>query len=227
MILDQFETYQGLMADFASKFIIPIKDAEDKGEDFEPEGYDDFYKVFSGFTDICETIETIELLQVMIEVNPPNSRRISVDLYCKHVVSSYLSEVYILKERLNSYATKISRMYLRSKFALSDTKGVDHLYFKIKKSMESINNTRNTHVHSHRYSDNDLNWLSSLKLVSDHDDKFKVGLRNQYKLVRQKWSQQIFENNRVMITLLQEYFNDIFKVICLDGEIVLPAKRNN
>jgi hypothetical protein len=112
-MIESLESYQGKMAHLAKTFIIPIKEASDRGEDFEPEGYADFFTIFNGFTDICETIETIDMLLILVEQDPPRSKRISIALYFKHIIASYLSEVYILKERLNSYATKTSRMYAK------------------------------------------------------------------------------------------------------------------
>ena len=215
------------MADLAKTFIIPIKEASDRGEDFEPEGYDDFYKIFKGFTDICETIETIEMLLILVELNPPRSKRVSIDLYFKHIIASYFSEVYILKERLNSYATKISRMYAKSNPSLNINKDFDGLYSSIKVSLEGISNTRNLHVHSERHSDKDLNWLSSLKLVSDSDESFEQGLNYQYKSLKRKWKQQISDNNEAMVKLLVSYFDTIFKLISVGGEIILPNKRVN
>ncbi len=226
-MIENLKSYQGSMTDLAKTFIIPIKEASDRGEDFEPDGYDDFYKIFQGFTDICETIETIEMLLILVELNPPRSKRISVDLYFKHIVGSYLNEVYILKERLNSYATKVSRMYAKSNPSLDIKKDFDSLYSSIKDSLEGINNARNSHVHSERHSDHDLNWLSSLKLVSDSDESFKENLHHQYKTLKIKWKKLISDNNGVMVKLLISYFDTIFKLISVDGEIVLPNKRVN
>lgn len=226
-MIESLESYQGKMADLAKTFIIPIKEASDRGEDFEPEGYADFYMIFKGFTDICETIETIDMLLILVELNPPRSKRISIDLYFKHIIASYLSEVYILKERLNSYATKTSRMYAKVDPSLDVKKDFEKLYSSIKDSLEGINNTRNSHVHSERHSDQDLNWLSSLKLVSDSDDSFKENLGYQYKKLKIKWKKQISDNNEVMVKLLTTYFDTIFKLISVDGEILLPNKRVN
>lgn len=226
-MIESIESYQGKMADLAKSFIIPIKEASDRGEDFEPEGYAGFYKIFKGFTDICETIKTIDMLLILVGLNPPRSKRISIDLYFKHLVASYLSEVYILKEQLNSYATKTSRMYAKVDPSLDVKKDFEKLYARTKDSLEGINNTRNLHVHSERHSDQDLNWLSSLKLVSDSDDSFKGSLGYQHKKLKIKWKKQISDNNEAMAKLLRTYFDTIFKLISVNGEIVLPYKRVN
>jgi hypothetical protein len=226
-MIESLESYQGKMADLAKTFIIPIKEASDRGEDFEPEGYADFYKIFNGFTDICETIETIDMLLILVELNPPRSKRISIDLYFKHLVASYLNEVYILKERLNSYATKTSRMYFKGNPSLDVKKDFEKLYSSIKDSLEGINNARNSHVHSERYSDQDLNWLSSLRLVSNSDDSFKETLHNQHKKLKIEWKKQVTDNNKALVKLLKTYFDTIFELISVNGDIVLPNKIVN
>ncbi|WP_299979081.1 hypothetical protein [uncultured Pseudoteredinibacter sp.] len=225
-MIDDLESYQGEMAEFAKTFIVPMKEASDRGEEFEPDGYDDFYKIFKGFTDICETIETIELLLVLVGLNPPRSKRISIDLYFKHIIASYISEIYILKERLNSYATKISRMYSKADPSLDIKADFDDLYSRIKDSLEGINNTRNLHVHSERYSDFDLNWLSSLRLVSEVDDSFELALNCKYKELKAKWKKQVFDNNKAIAKLLTSYFDTIFRLISVDGKIVLPKRKD-
>jgi hypothetical protein len=223
-MIESLKSYQGKMANTVRAFVLKINEVSDKDDECVPDGYDDFRKIFKGFMDICETIETIDMLYILVGINPPRSRLVSVDLYLKHLISSYLSEVYILKERLNSYATKISRMYAKVDPTLDVKDDFEQLYASIKKSLEGINNTRNLHVHSERHSDEDLDWLSSLKLVSDTDNSFKDSFDYQYKKLRIKWKKQISDNNEVMVKLLTNYFDVIFKLISVDGEIVLPNK---
>jgi hypothetical protein len=222
-MIEKLDPYQGKMADLATIFITPKIEASRRGKDYQVEGYDYFNTIFKGFSDICETIETIEMLLVMIEVKPPRSRRISIDLYFKHIVASYLSEVYILKERLNSYATKISRLYNKTISSTGVKKDFDQIYSQIKESLGNINKARNHHVHLQRHSDHDLNWLSSLKLVSERDEYFREGLNSQIKILQHKWKQRVSDNNEALGKLLTRYFDVIFEVITIDDKIVLPV----
>ena len=226
MILDSFTKYQGLMADFAKKYIMPMKDASDQGEEFLPERFEEFYKIFNGFNEILETLETIEMLQSMMKLNPPRGKTISVDLYYKHIISSYISEIYILKERLNAYAKVIARTYFKDGDLNCRLDDLDHLHTKIKESTKSINDTRNNHVHMQRHSDTDLNFLSTLRLVSDQDYCYRDSLKVQTKFVRRNWAEQFSNNNKAMDLLLVDYFEDIFRVICVKDEVLLPINSS-
>ncbi len=223
-MIDCLKSYQGKMANFAKTFMIPRQEALNRGEEFKPEGFSNFEKIFFGFMEICETVETIEMILILVSINPPRSKKISVDLYFKHVISSYLSEVYILKERLNTYATKISRMYKKANLSHGIETNFDALYANIKNQLKDINSKRNDHVHNKRHSDDMLTSLALLKFVSDIDESFREGLNIQYKILKINWKQFMLANNEEMVKLLINYFDIIFEWITVDGDIVLPNR---
>jgi len=151
----------------------PLYEARKKGEEANKGKLSFFQKIFYGFTEISGAMESLKLAHTLISLAPPRSKRIKQDEYLKYHINAYLQEVYILKERLNIYATKLKRVYSKTNRGNLVPAKINPLFEIIKKAFESIVNTRGMHVHSYRYSDKDLDRLSSLFLISQFKDEFQ------------------------------------------------------
>jgi hypothetical protein len=106
-----FEDYQKLMVEWGKRLLEPHMDTIMAGKSFENSQEQLLDTIFHGFIDISDTYEALVLSETLVSVAPPRSKKIEHDKYIKYVVNTYLQDVYILKERLNSYATKIKRIH--------------------------------------------------------------------------------------------------------------------
>lgn len=215
-----YDKYTNLMADWSGEFIRPYIDKKRK----MPEQSRVFLiKLFYGFTEISGTLEALKLSEILVSLAPPRSVRVKRDEYLKYHINSYLQEIYILKERLNSYATQLKRVYSKTDQKEKFNSQVDPVFSLVKTSLKGIIDTRGGHVHSYRYSDEDLNLLSWWTLISNFNKGFTHDA-NGYKWVKRIWKDRIKENNNQIMKLLDIYFECLYEGVTQNGKVVVPSK---
>jgi hypothetical protein len=152
-----YDEFMGLMADFASAYLEPAFRKRKAGESYELPTDSQFSAIFHGFTEITAALDALSLVEVLVGVAPPRTKHIKKDHYLQFLVGAYLQEMYILEQRLTSYAKKISRLYRKP--TLPST--VHRIVYE---PLEGIINTRGAHVHSYRFTDQHLDMVSTLAL---------------------------------------------------------------
>jgi hypothetical protein len=190
-----------------------------------PENPDDhkvFALIFNGFTEISNSFEALKLSEVLISIAPPRSKKIQKSEYLKYLVSMYLQEVYILKERLNTYATRIKRLYVRSKGEAAVAESISAVFERVKNSLEGIITTRGSHVHSFRFTDDELDNLTQMELIYRFNQGYEIDFHLSYVKAKRVWKQRISENNIATGKLLNFYFGIMSEIIGPDGLIVMP-----
>lgn len=160
------------MARWGAEYTAPIIENNQKGTLAEPSKHKTFNTIFYGFSEITDTFEALKLSEVLISLAPPKSKKISNDKYIKYLVSTYLQDVYILKERLNSYATKLKRLYAKAGCDETIYTYIEPIFSFVKDSLDNSVKRRGVHVHANRYSDGDLDNVAQMALISNYDDKF-------------------------------------------------------
>ena len=224
--MNGYAKYEKLMVEWASIKIKPIHRALQNGE--KPPPQDTFFeKTFSGFNEISDTMDAIKLTKVFISLSPPRSRRIQKPAYLKYHVTVHLHEVYILKERLNEYATKIKRAYSKSARGIFVSNLIEPLFDVIRESLEPLVSTRSKHVHSARFNDEVLSQASLLSFVDRFGDSeyFKDASRLSYALAQNEWNKIAQSNIDAITNILDSYFNVLFEAITENGLIETPHPR--
>ena len=181
-----------------------------------------FFKIFLGFVEISDAFEALKLSELLISLAPPRSKKIKKDEYLKYHINAYLQEMYILKGRLRSYATKLRRSYRKAAWKDQFIKVTNPLERVINESLENVISVRGSHVHESRYSDEDLNSLSDLTIISESNEFRIYDLNIQYVLSQEKWKRQIRENNQETKKLLDIYFSTLHQAIAPEGDILVP-----
>ncbi len=222
--LTGYSRYEKLMADFAPVYLKPFYEAELENKDIYPSSKDIEYLLFNGFTEISASLENIKLTLAFISIVPPKSKKINRSDYLKYHIHVYLQEIYILKERLNEYATKIQRKYSKIKKETDLKEFMAPLFKIVKITLGDITNTRSNHVHSERYTDDDLSWLSSTTFLSKFNNKFEIPSQMAYKKTKRKWKTTIENNSKEINNIIDIYFDTIFTIVTKDNEIILPNK---
>jgi len=225
--INGYEKFEKLMADFVPSFIEPI--AKKKLEDYSyfstNKGIE--FIIFNGFNEISNTLNTLRLIEKFIEINPPKEDGINYSNYLTYHVHNYLQEMYILKERLKTYSTKIQRNYSKVIDGDAIIKAVESLMQIILNALSAITGdggARNLHVHSKKFKDDELNWLSSTTLLADFENKFKIQSEVAYETAKSKWCKTIKNNNNELDDLIDMYFNTIYAIISVDNKVVLPKE---
>lgn len=220
--MDNIEKYQMLMADWASKTLMPHVDRIRAGEEADFAESQVFNTIFTGFTEIIDTYEALEFSSQLLSVASPRSKKIAKERYVKFVVNTYLQDVYILKERMNTYATKIKRMHERIGRNNLVSQHIDPLFPQIKSSFKGIVDTRGAHVHAKRFTDENLSEATSLALIATHSPEFEHYYNFSVHKVKIEWKNRIRRNNEQTLKLLNLYFGELICVVADNGEVIAP-----
>jgi hypothetical protein len=213
-----YEKFMGLMADFASAYLEPAIKKRKAGESYELPTDSQFSAVFHGFTEITAALDALSLAEVLVAVAPPRTKQIKKDHYLQFVVGAYLQEMYILEQRLTSYAKKISRLYGRPTLPAM----VHRIVYE---PLEGIINTRGAHVHTYRFTDAHLDMVSTLALFHRLGHKLGDDLDFEYARAQLEWKNRIKVNNHATRKLVDQYCLLLRVAICRSDKIVLPPAR--
>lgn len=211
-----FQRYQETILDFSTEYLEPAWQARKNKTELPASPTDALFStVFYGFTEIVSTIDALKLCQTLIRVAPPRSKAILPDEYFKFLVGAYFQEMYILGQRLDTYAKRMSRLYRKPQI-------LPIVNEHILSPLSGINRTRGAHVHAQRYTDKDLDMLSTYSLLSRHDAEFADHLEDQYWLAQREWGEKVKNNNAAVKILADRYFDLLYPVVTKDGEFFLP-----
>lgn len=213
-----YDQFMKLMADFSSEYLQSAYKKQKKGESPELPTDSNFYAIFNGFTEIREALETLELTELLVGLNPPRSKRIDKDGYLKFLIGAYLQEMYILEQRLTAYGKKIARLYNKPKLPSL----VQEVVYN---PLEGIINTRGAHVHTRRFNDERLNMVSTMALFRRMGHELGEDLEFEYKIAQRQWRNQIRANNQATMKLVDQYFRVMHVVMCKDNKIIFPPPK--
>lgn len=220
--MDNIEQYEKLMFDWCSEILKPHIDEITNGTEVDLPEREFIDILYHNFYDIMETYEALELSGALLSVKGPRSNKISEDKYCRYVINTYLQDMYILKERLNSYATKIKRIHN----GLGRTQIVELLiepvFDVIKSSFKGIVDTRGSHVHQRRYTDTTLDDASLFSSTAKSDPKFSPVSKASIELLKEEWGERIKVNNAKVKELLNYYFACLYGVIQENQKVIVP-----
>lgn len=222
--LTGYSRFEKLVADFSPEYLKPFYEAKLNNEDLYPSQKDLEYIIFNGFNEITASLENIKLTLAFISIVPPKSKKINRSDYLKYHIHVYLQEIYILKERLNEYATKLQRKYSKINKEINVKEFIKPLFQIIKMMFEGITNARSQHVHAQRFSDKDLDWLSSTTFLSKFHDEYEIPSKNIYKKVSLEWKTTIKNNTKEINKIIDIYFDTIYAVITKNDKLILSNK---
>ena len=223
--IDNFEKYQSLISDMISPVLMPY--VKDMKEDIKIDEEQNKLEIllFVGLTEISNIIDTLKLINIFINKEPPNDAEINYSNYLSYHVHNYFQEMYILKERLTTYGTKIQRRYKKvtEPILIENVKTIIIDTTNSLKAITGDGGIRNLHVHEKKYTDDDFNWLSSTTLlVNANFVDFTPMQIDAYEKARNKWSKIIEENNTNLMIILDRYFGALLPAISKDNIVIKP-----
>ena len=191
-------------------------------------------KLFRPMLEIFSAMEIIENIPIYISSFPYAKSKISKLSYIEYHLENFMNEVYILEERLHAYLNLIERAYRKETNANHIKKVLKQTSKYVLDSLKNIRSLRGAHVHKLRYSDNDLDQLSTLRLLSTYKDKggeedLPFYYRSdyfdtQYKTIRKEKVKTIKDVSEKLWDILERCFDAILSVTSKDGEIIYPLR---
>jgi hypothetical protein len=170
----------------------------------------------AGFREIHNSYYSLLDIEVYIGRFPYGKTSVSKTRYLAYHMENYLNEVYILKERLNFYCTTVGRMYRNDQTLKNVKETMKTLSDCVQKVLKGTTDARGTHVHKNRFTDEDLDRLSSLELANHGPNDIpilKIMYESHYKKTRKKYSLAIKQSNKEIKDLLDGCFEVLYGVV--------------
>lgn len=198
----------------------PIKHINSPKEDFIAN------KLFRPMWEILLSMQSIENIRIYAKRFPYKRQNVSRYSYLRYHIENYLNEVYLLHNRLKAYLALIEKAYKKSSFSNNVLTITEPLKTVVEISLENLLNMRGYHVHEYRYTDKELDRLSTLELFSESSNEFgpliNVFYIRAYKDIRKAWVVRINNDIDAISTLLEYYFHRLMLAISKDGKILFP-----
>lgn len=180
-----------------------------------------FYNLYYGWREVNDSYFCLLDIEIYIGRFPYENTKISKIRHLTYHMENYLNELYILKERLNTYFTKIGRLYRKNKDHDQIQNKINLLFTTVMNTIGDVIKTRSSHVHQERFYDSDLERLSSQERLANYNDEnlkflndtFKI----EYQIVRRRFKQTIIDNNKTIKLFLDGCFGVLYTIVC-DGE---------
>jgi hypothetical protein len=175
-------------------------------------------KMFLGFLEIANSLETLEDIAFYVGRFPFQKTRITPERYLRFHVEAWLAEVYILQERLTSYLKVVERQHKKDPHLPAIRGSVKNLEEMLRRTLKGVVDVRRQHVHRVRFSDEELDRLSYMEAMSHGpDDGFSHLMRllhhNMHRKVKKTWKDRILNNNIAIRELLYSFFDGLFPVV--------------
>jgi hypothetical protein len=192
------------------------------------------HRMFDDFSEIHASAEALSDIEVYISRFPFARTRVDKHDYLKHQIQSYFQEIYILRERLKVFLTRLGREFRGDDRHSSILKATKPLFAVITDSLKGVVDIRGTHVHARRFTNEELGRLGMLKLlampIKGKSERMVKAIRPyfelEYRRIRKKWKRQLSENNKVIRQLLDIYaerVNQVFLDSADKKKIVYPS----
>lgn len=184
--------------------------------------------LFRGFSEIFNAVECLKKIEIYTRRFPFSNTSVSKLDYLKYNVENYLNEIYVLKERMISYSKTITRAYRKSNNSHNVEVILKEASITVSGALKNIVETRGAHVHSIRFTDSDIDRLSSIELMCKSENKdfrevFEDLYKEAYVKTRKKWVIMIKQNNTNIEKLLDDYCLKLTKAISNGENIVYPS----
>jgi hypothetical protein len=184
--------------------------------------------LFKPFSEIASSFESIQNIPIYLSTFPYKKKGVSRCGYLKYHVENYLHETYILEMRLLTYLRILKRKYGNEKSGDLIKNELEKLEKFVRGSFKNLDTTRGSHVHARRFSDEEIDRLSTIETLSNSEDEQFVGIINliyddAYKKARKKWTKTIDDNSASILKLLDIYFGILHKLFIKRGKFILPS----
>ncbi|WP_386340507.1 hypothetical protein O4D10_01815 [Xanthomonas citri pv. citri] len=201
------EKFQELLINWISSVVKPEDAANPDAYTSEELALID--NVFRRFTELTDAVDRLDLCLTFIKGCAPRRKDLKLYDYLMYHLTFYIQEVYILNERMESYANTILR--LRKKRGLPAAKDrYDGLLESVRLPLSQIVFARGSHVHDRAFNDErmrELSMFSFLAVRAAEKPEWSQMAKDLYRASKATWIEQLTANRKAISTLLDQHCN--------------------
>jgi len=186
-------------------------------------------KIFKGLSEIIGTRDSLNNIEFYIRKFPYDPKKTSRIDFLKYHIHNYLNEVYILKERLTKYSTIVIRAYRKSDNAKDMKSVISEAGKSAATALEEIVGMRGGHVHDKRYSEESLDRLGMLEILSNSADEEETKRAYHYLYItgyrseRKGWVKRIRNSNIEIDKVIEKFTESFREQISPNEKIIYPS----
>jgi hypothetical protein len=174
--------------------------------------------VFEGLAEISTCIETLDVIKALVGRPPERRPHIPDERWLQFLVGSHLTEVFLLRERLKTYAKSIERAFKGdTQFGEVRTR-TSVLVANAASALAPILQIRNVHTHQRRFRDDGISRLEAMGLLLRNGDaRFRSAMKEQYRVEyakgKKRWRYIITDNNKAVRKIVDTFFEGLYPLV--------------
>jgi hypothetical protein len=179
-------------------------------------------RVFADYMEISETTERLYDIEEYLRRFPFRGTRITQDRYLRSHVEMYLHEVYILRERLHSFAKRSTRAYRKTNMRDRAQKVELRLVTLVESTFEEAIRIRGRHVHEARLDEVRLGNLGGLENIARNspEPEWQWILKDARRKVKHHYIKWATKSNELIDSLLDDYYELLYPIVFESGHTV-------
>ncbi|MCK4385786.1 MAG: hypothetical protein KAW52_05925 [candidate division Zixibacteria bacterium] len=172
--------------------------------------------LFIRFVEIDSSVESLKTIPVYLKRFPKlksfSKAGITEGKYIIYHIENYLQETYILRERMKCFLKFLGKKF-RKKGQTQISDSLNKCLEIFEEALGNITKIRGRHVHSIRYSDEDLYTLTIFDHVREKNQDLEFGYQLLLLSTKSKWLKWIEEKNRLLFSVIDIIFKLVNKCV--------------
>jgi len=197
-----------------------------------------YNSLFDPYNEILYSYDTLKDIKYYCNNFPFQKENLRIR-YLRYNIENYLNEMYILKNRLESFPKKLERLYKNC--SKINNKKFKNFQLIFKDKFNKYDKIRGEHVHQYRYYDKDIKRLSLIENLTPDileiieinknsntidgievkDIPYKYYL-DEYNKIKNKWIKRINNDLKIIKILLNFYFKGLRIIITENNKLIYP-----
>lgn len=177
--------------------------------------------LFWGAAEIWDCQAVLNDIETFLRRNPYTSLGVSRSRYLSYHVGNFLSEIYVLHERVNRFTKIVERKYRKNQ--TPQLAGVALARKKVLSALAGLRHKRGMHVHERRFTTPGLHRLAGFEILAEIEEADRPPLtfaviQHEYRQERAYWRKSVRETTTVAEKLLDELFAALWPVVFTDQD---------
>jgi hypothetical protein len=178
--------------------------------------------VVEGLAEISTCIETLDVIRALVGRPPERRPPIPEERWLQFLVGSHLTEIFLLRERLKTYAKSIERAFRRDPRCGEVRATTSVLVTNTASALAPILKIRNVHTHQRRFRDDGISRLETMGLLLRNGDArsrsaMKGHFRVEYAKGKKRWRYIITGNNKAVGKIVDIFFEGLYPLVFNTG----------
>ncbi|MGB7211956.1 MAG: hypothetical protein WBC97_04955 [Gemmatimonadales bacterium] len=165
--------------------------------------------VFYGFMEIRASLDALKDIAVYIASFHYDGSRITRTRYLSYHIENYWGEVYLLRERLLSYATTIARLRKGRSGGRAAVAAAGRAKQAVEIDLKPVLDERGSHVHVRRYTSEDLKRLMTWEMLAAESPEARPVFESELNATTLNYQRLVEFGNQRISKLVNGYFEQI------------------